>query len=236
MTAADTRVVMALVVLVVVARGADRGGDGGGHGADPLVNGTLRATNDVTSGVSWRQMAGCDQAFRGGNRGFVGRAYRIRTQYRPPSKTPGQAGGFVFGRQRLITGLRRGRLSLAATNLPSRCHMPEIDRRWSWARALEIRTGVREGPPVVVQRPYRCPTPVRNSHRCLVERAAPNGLQPKVRTATAARVDRTRRGTTLRQRWSLSTPRGRCSRSERGSEPADPAHPHPVLLVQVETR
>ena len=90
MTAADTRVVMALVVLVVVARGADRGGDGGGHGADPLVNGTLRATNDVTSGVSWRQMAGCDQAFRGGNRGFVGRAYRIRTQYRPPSKAPGQ--------------------------------------------------------------------------------------------------------------------------------------------------
>ena len=85
MTAADTRVVMALVVLVVVARGADRGGDGGGHGADPLVNGTLRATNDVTSGVSWRQMAGCDQAFRGGNRGFVGRAYRIRTQYRPPN-------------------------------------------------------------------------------------------------------------------------------------------------------
>lgn len=67
MTTAGTRAGVALVVLVVVARGADRGDGGGGHGADPLVNGTLRATTAYIYGVSWRQTAGRLWGNRGEN-------------------------------------------------------------------------------------------------------------------------------------------------------------------------
>ena len=42
----------------------------------------------------------------------------------------------------------------------------DAHRRWSCVRALEIGTAVREQTAVVVQRPYRRPTPVPNSHAC----------------------------------------------------------------------
>ena len=60
----------------------------------------------------------------------------------------------------------------------------DAHRRWSCVRALEIGTAVREQTAVVVQRPYRRPTPV------------PNSLTPAVESRWCPRPHRPSRGAT----------------------------------------